>query len=98
MTLRYFQGGYFQILNATLESLNQYRFRVRSCSLSYGDTTLPPSGGKGLLQCFKTTLYFFPLASQNGQTALSVAEGGSHQDILDLLKAGSQPPSAPDLL
>ncbi|XP_075901224.1 uncharacterized protein kank4 isoform X2 [Nelusetta ayraudi] len=38
------------------------------------------------------------LKDKNGQTALSVAEGGSHQDILDLLKAGSQPPSAPDLL
>lgn len=69
---------------------------------SYSDTTLPPSGRKRLLQYFKTNLYFFspffPLASQNGQTALSVAEGGSHQDILDLLKAGSQPPSDPDLL
>ncbi|XP_038571217.1 KN motif and ankyrin repeat domain-containing protein 2 [Micropterus salmoides] len=43
------------------------------------------------------------LTDKNGQTAQSVAEGGSHQDIVDLLKAhaetrASEPSSTTDLL
>lgn len=46
---------------------------------------------------------FLSVFSQNGQTAQSVAEGASHQDIVDLLKAqaetqASEPSTTTDLL
>lgn len=47
--------------------------------------------------------HFLSVYPQNGQTALLVAEGAPHQDIVDLLKAhaetqASEPSTKPDLL
>lgn len=43
-------------------------------------------------------IFFCAFSTQNGQTAKKVAEGASHQDIIDLLKAHAKASSTADLL